>query len=52
MLFKGQAGWVKMTSPGGKPTALAYHPTRKVNKADELTHLFTNNEFQYEKQLI
>ncbi len=31
---------VKMMSLVGKPTALAYHPTKKVNKAEELT--FTN----------
>ncbi len=35
----GQAIWAKMTSPGGKQTALACHPTKKVNKAEELTHL-------------
>jgi len=42
MSFRGQASWAKMTSPGGKLTALAYHPTKKVNKAEELTYLFTN----------
>jgi hypothetical protein len=31
-----------MTSPGGKLTALACHPTKKVNKAEELTYLSTN----------
>jgi hypothetical protein len=31
-----------MTSPGGKLTALACHLTKKVNKAEELTYLFTN----------
>jgi hypothetical protein len=29
-------------SPGGKLTARAYHPTKKVNKAEELTYLSTN----------
>jgi hypothetical protein len=33
---------VKMTSFGGKLTALACHPTKKVNKAEELTYLYTN----------
>jgi hypothetical protein len=32
--FRGQAGWAKMTSLGGKLTALACHPTKKVNKAE------------------
>jgi hypothetical protein len=40
--FRGQAGWAKMTSFGGKLTALASHPTKKVNKAKELTYLSTN----------
>jgi len=31
-----------MTSPGGKLTALACHPTKKVNKAEELTYLSTS----------
>jgi hypothetical protein len=31
MSFRGQAGWAKMTSPGGKLTALGCHPT-KINK--------------------
>jgi len=35
--FRGQAIWAKMTSPGDKLTALACHPTKKVNKAKELT---------------
>ena len=38
MSFRWQASWAKMTSPGGKLTALACHPTKKVNKAVELTH--------------
>jgi hypothetical protein len=38
MSFRWQASWAKMTSPGGKLTALACHPTKKVNKAAELTH--------------
>jgi hypothetical protein len=40
--FRGQASWVKMMSPGGKLTALVCHPTKKVNKTKELTHLSTN----------
>jgi hypothetical protein len=31
-----------MTSPVGKLTALASHPTKKVNKAEELTYLSTH----------
>jgi hypothetical protein len=31
-----------MTSPGVRITALACHPTKRVNKAEELTHLSTN----------
>jgi hypothetical protein len=31
-----------MTTPGGKLTALACHPNKKVNKAEEITYLSTN----------
>jgi hypothetical protein len=31
--FRGEASWAKMASPGVKLTALACHPTNKVNKA-------------------
>jgi hypothetical protein len=31
-------------STGDKLTALACHPTKKVNKAEELTYLFSNIE--------
>jgi hypothetical protein len=34
MSSRGQASWAKMTSPGGKLTALACHPTKNVNKAE------------------
>jgi len=30
-----------MASPGGKLTALACHPTKKVNKEEELAYLST-----------
>jgi UPF0288 family protein (methanogenesis marker protein 3) len=30
--FRGQASWAKMTSPEN-------HPTKKVNKAEELTYI-------------
>jgi hypothetical protein len=40
--FRGQAKWAKMTSTRGKLTALVCHPTKKVNKAEELTYLSTN----------
>ncbi len=39
MSFKGQDISAKMTSLGGKLTALACHPTKRVNKAEELTYL-------------
>jgi hypothetical protein len=42
MSFRGQASRDKITSPRGKLTALACHPTKKVNKAEELTYLSTN----------
>jgi hypothetical protein len=29
MSLRGHASWAKMTSPGGKLTALACHPTKK-----------------------
>jgi hypothetical protein len=31
-----------MASPGGMGNALAFHPTKKVNKVEELTYLSTN----------
>jgi hypothetical protein len=34
---KWQASWAKMASPGGKLTALAYHPTKNESKAEDLT---------------
>ncbi len=33
MLFKGQASWAKMTSPGGKLKALACYPTKKSKQS-------------------
>jgi hypothetical protein len=33
-VIQKQASWTKMMSPGGKVTALACHPTKKVNKAE------------------
>ncbi len=38
----GLASWAKMTSLGGKLKASVCHPTKKVNKAEELTHLSAN----------
>jgi hypothetical protein len=38
MPFRGQARWAKMMSL----TVLAYHPTKKLYKAEELTYLSTN----------
>jgi hypothetical protein len=43
MSFGRQASWAKMTSPGGKLTALACHRAKKVNKAEELTYLSTKH---------
>jgi hypothetical protein len=34
MSLRGQASWAKMTSPWGKLTALACHPTKYVNKTE------------------
>jgi hypothetical protein len=42
MQFRRKASWVKMTLPGGKLTVLACHPTKRVNKAEELTYLSAN----------
>jgi hypothetical protein len=42
MPFRGQANWAKLTSSGGKLTALACHSTKKVNKAEEPTNLITD----------
>ncbi len=38
MSFRGQASWAKMTSPGGKLTALV----KKINKAEETSYIYTN----------
>jgi hypothetical protein len=35
----GKGGWAEMTSPGGNLTALAFHLTKKVNKAEGLAYL-------------
>ncbi len=34
-----------MMSPGGKQTALSYHPTNRVNTAQEMTYLSINIDF-------
>jgi hypothetical protein len=39
----GRLAGPKMTSPGGKLTALACHPIKNLNKAEELTYLSTKN---------
>jgi hypothetical protein len=41
----GQASSAKMMSLGDKLTALACHPTKRVNKAEELIYLSTNIDF-------
>jgi hypothetical protein len=48
MSFRGQASSAKMTSFGGKLTALACHPTKRVSKAEELTYLSTNIDGNFE----
>jgi hypothetical protein len=40
--FRGQPSWDKMSSSEAELTALACHPTKKVNKAEELTYLSIN----------
>ncbi len=40
--LRGQAGTAKMMPHKHKLTALACHPNKKVNKAEELTYLFIN----------
>ncbi len=40
--FRGQASSAKMTSLGGKLTALPCHLTKTVNKAEELDYPSTN----------
>jgi hypothetical protein len=42
MSYRGQASSAQMMSLGGKLTALACHPTKRVNKAEELTYLSIN----------
>jgi hypothetical protein len=41
-LFRGQASFAKMTSPGGMVTTLACHLPKKVNNTEELTYFSTN----------
>ncbi len=50
--IQGQASWAKMTPPGCKLTALAYHPTKRVNKAQELTYLSTYIEVSSQFEFI
>jgi hypothetical protein len=40
--FRGDASLAKMMSPEGELTGPACHPTKNVNKAEELTYLSTN----------
>jgi hypothetical protein len=42
--LRGQASSTKKMSLGGKLTALACHPTKRVNIAEEVTYLSTNIE--------
>jgi hypothetical protein len=50
--FRGQASWAKMTSPGGKLTALTCHLTKTVNNAEELTYHSTNIGYKYRMFMI
>jgi hypothetical protein len=43
-LLGGQASWSKMTSSWARLKALACHPTKIVNKEEELTYLSINIE--------
>ena len=45
MSFRGKGSWAKMMSPGGQQTVPARHPTKKVYKAVDPTHLSTKIEF-------
>jgi hypothetical protein len=40
--FRGQANSANMMTLGGKLTTLVCHPTKRVNKAQELTYLYIN----------
>jgi len=42
MSFRGQASSAKKMPLGGKLTVLECHPTKIVNKAEELTYLSTS----------
>ncbi len=42
MPLRGQASLAKMMPLGGKLTALEYHPTKYVNKAEKPTYLSTS----------
>jgi hypothetical protein len=42
MSFRGQASRAKITSPVIKLTVLVCHLTQEINKAEEITYLFTN----------
>jgi hypothetical protein len=50
--FRGQASLAKMTSLGGKLTALACHPTKRVNKAEERTYFSTNISYNLCKRNV
>jgi hypothetical protein len=51
MSFRGQVSSAKMMSLGGKQTTLACHPTKRVNKAEELTYISTNIAFVQEGEM-
>ncbi len=50
--FRGEARQGKMMSSGGKLTALSYHPTKRVNKSEELTYLHTSRLWLSEASLL
>jgi hypothetical protein len=43
--FRGQASSDNMTTLGGNLTALACHPTKRVDKAEEPTYLSINSGY-------
>jgi len=47
MSYRGHASWAKITLPGGMLTALVCDPTKKLTKAENLTYLCTNIDWNY-----
>jgi hypothetical protein len=47
MSFRGQASWAKTASLRSKLIALVCHQTKKVNKPEKVTQIFTNSEYNH-----